>query len=244
MAKLNQLIAALKGKKSRLDNQKSTAYQQMQKPELLNGLTRRYTPKDEDGEILPIEDKPIITTCQALIDALRASMQELIDCTGTVDLANTMAKADIVVDGKTIIANVPVTHLLFLEKQLVDLHTFVSKLPVLDPAEHWEYDAVSSTYRSKPSHSIRNKKVSKPVVMYPATPEHPAQVQLVTEDVFVGTWELCKFSSAIPQQEKNSLIKRVNQLQEAVKYAREAANTIDVTPFSSGTALLAFVFDN
>ena len=29
------------------------------------------------------------------------------------------------------------TYLLFLEKQLTDLHTFVKKLPVLDAAESW-----------------------------------------------------------------------------------------------------------
>ena len=37
--------------------------------------------------------------------------------------------------------DVPVTYLLFLEKQLVDLHTFVKKLPVLDASETWVFDA-------------------------------------------------------------------------------------------------------
>ena len=47
----------------------------------------------------------------------------------TQDFANCQAKANVVVDGQTILKEVPVTHLLFLEKQLVDLRTFIDGLP-------------------------------------------------------------------------------------------------------------------
>jgi len=38
------------------------------------------------------------------------------------------------------VGHVPATYLLFLEKQLTDLHTLVSKLPVLDASETWVFD--------------------------------------------------------------------------------------------------------
>jgi hypothetical protein len=44
------------------------------------------------------------------------------------------------VNGKVVLEKVPVTHLLFLEKQVMNLHTIVSKLPTLDPAEKWTFD--------------------------------------------------------------------------------------------------------
>jgi hypothetical protein len=58
----------------------------------------------------------------------------------TQDTGNQSARADIVVDGKVVLANVPVTSLLFLDKQVNDLETFVSKLPTPDPAEEWTHD--------------------------------------------------------------------------------------------------------
>jgi len=59
----------------------------------------------------------------------------MFDIVATQDWANCQAVADVVVDDQVILAQVPFTHLLFLEKQLLDIQTLVEKLPVLDPAE-------------------------------------------------------------------------------------------------------------
>jgi len=50
-----------------------------------------------------------------------------------------------------LLADVPVTYLLFLEKQLTDLRTFVDKLPVLDPSVVWLQDPSSGDWRSEPA---------------------------------------------------------------------------------------------
>ena len=74
----------------------------------------------------------------------------MFDVVLTQDMGNTHAKADIKVNGQTILPNVPVTYLLFLEKQVVDLETFVTKLPSLDPSEVWEADGeLAGTPRSR-----------------------------------------------------------------------------------------------
>jgi hypothetical protein len=46
-------------------------------------------------------------------------------------------------------------YLLFLEKQLVDLHTFVKKLPVLDASDSWSYDASADCYATDPVQTVR-----------------------------------------------------------------------------------------
>ncbi len=67
-------------------------------------------------------------------------LTRLFDVTATKDWANCTAAADVVVDGRTLLRQAPVTYLLFLEKQLADLHAFVKKLPVLDAAESWTFE--------------------------------------------------------------------------------------------------------
>jgi len=85
-----------------------------------------------------------------------------------------VARADVVIDGQTIATDVPVTYLLFLEKQLVDLHTFVKKLPVLDAAESWVRDDSTDSWRTEAVRTIRTKKVPRNHVKAEATDKHPA----------------------------------------------------------------------
>src|SRR5262249_36542841 len=147
-----------------------------------------------------------------------ATLTRLFDVTATKDWANCVARADIVVDSRTIAAGVPVAHLLFLEKQLVDLHTFVKKLPVLDAAESWVRDDSTDSWRTEPVRTIRTKKVPRNHVKAEATDKHPAQVEVYYEDVPVGYWTTVKFSGALPAKRVNEILDRVVALQAAVKF--------------------------
>src|ERR1019366_9195922 len=155
---------------------------------------------------------------------------------------NTQAKADIVVDGKPIAKQVPVTYLLFLEKQLIDIHTFVDKLPVLDSAENWLFTQEADAYACKPYDSTRTKKIKRNHVKSEATDKHPAQVETYDEDVIVGYWRTVKFSGAVPAKQRNEMLERVRKLQEAVKFSREEANALEIKPVKIGESLLNFVF--
>ncbi len=141
MAKLNQIIAVEKGIKSRSFQELTEAHQALQKPALLAGISRTYRPKDEEGEQLPPESTRVQIKADDIIRQTTESLTKLFDATAAKDWTNCNAKADVVVDGQTLLAQVPATYLLFLEKQLVDLHTFVKKLPVLDASETWNFDA-------------------------------------------------------------------------------------------------------
>ena len=203
MAKLNQIIAVANGKKTGTQKSLTDIYQKLGKSELFSGITRVYHPDDDGGETLPKETKMLQMKSSDAINEAKNALVELFDVTLTQDVANTQAKSDVVVDGNTILSNVPVTYLLFLEKQITDIGTFVSKLPTLDPAEQWVFDPNTDSYRTDPTVTNRTKKVLRNHVKAEATDKHPAQVEVYSEDVKVGEWSTIKFSGAIPSKEKN-----------------------------------------
>lgn len=241
-SKLNQVIAVANGKKTQAHKTTTEIYQKLQKPELLAGISRTYRPVDENGDKLPPEKKLVQLRAREAIKVARGAYTDLINIVATMDYANTRASSDLVVDGKVLLEKVPVTHLLFLEKQLIDLRTFVEKLPVLDPAESWTFSEAQDCYASEPADTRSTKKVMRNHVKAKATDKHPEQVDVYTEDTLVGYWSTIKFSGAIPAKEKNDMIERVQKLQEAVKVAREHGNSIEVENKEVATPLLNFIF--
>lgn len=227
MAKLNQIIAIEKGIKSRVYSEITELNKAVQKPELFNGFSKDYRKKDDDGEDLPSEKKRVQFAVPEVLRSVERSMTELMEVTARKDWTNCKASADVVLDGKPLIAGAPVSFLLFLEKQLTDMRTFVSNIAVLDEAESWSKDENSGLYKTEPTQTHRTKKIARPIVLYPATPEHPAQTQMVTEDIIAGFWQTVKQSGAMPKPEKQALSERIEALLRAVKEAREEANVHD-----------------
>jgi len=135
-----------------------------------------------------------------------------------------------------------VTYLLFLEKQLTDLHTFVHKLPVLDPSESWRFDPSQDCWASDTAETSKTKKVPRNHVKAEATEKHPAQVEVYHEDVVVGYWKTVKFSGALPAARVRELLERVERLQKAVKMAREEANGVAVESVKSGDKVFGYLF--
>ncbi len=133
MTKLNQIIAVEKGVKSKSLQDITAAHHKVQKPALLAGISRTYQPKDEEGEQLPPESARVQFKAEEALREMSASLTRLFDVTATKDWANCSARADVTVDGRTVVAEVPVSYLLFLEKQLTDLHTFVKNFPSWTP---------------------------------------------------------------------------------------------------------------
>lgn len=244
MTQLNQLVAVEKGVKAGAERALTAAYQAVQKPALLSGIARNYTPRDDEGDQLPPESTLVQMKVDNVLVGVADELTRLFDVTLTKDFANTRANADVkLVDGTVLLCDVPVTYLLFLEKQLVNLRTFVSKLPVLDPSEVWHYDPTTSSYATSPAQTTRTKKVLRNHVRAEATDKHPAQVDVFNEDVIVGTWSTIKFSGAVPADRVATLTKRVDALIEAVKFAREAANTTNVTDVKAGKAVFDYLFE-
>lgn len=241
--KLAQIVAVVGGAKTRAQRSVTDAYHQIQRPAPFSGLSRTYQPKDEEGERLPTESGLVQVRADEIISDVAVAYRRLIDLVATQDETNTQARGDIVVDGVILAAGVPVTHLMWLEKQVVDLRTFVSKLPTLDPTQMWAYDANARAWRSEPVQTSRTKKIPRNHVKAEATERHPAQVEVYTEDQVVGTWTRVDFSGAMPAQDILELARRVDVLVDAIRFAREQANETPVTDVLLGTTLMSFLFE-
>lgn len=243
MPKLNQIIAVEKGTKSTVENEITKTYHLVQKAELFNGLSRQYQPKDDEGEILPGEKTNVIVTVPDLVTAFSGSLTTLFDVTATKVYANTGARADVVVDGDVLLEQVPVEALLFLEKRLADVMTFVSKVPTLDPAFDWSWDEASGNYKTAATRTNRTRKVLKNHIKADATDKHPAQVETYTEDEVAGYWDTVKFSGAVPVTLVREWRDKILKLQSAVKFAREEANSKEVTDVKIGEKVFSYLFN-
>ena len=243
MSKLNGVIAVEKDYKNAAHKKGSEIYHLIQKPDLFNGLYRKYQPNDENGENFPEEKKHVQYKVHDLLKINQNAHVPLMNVTFQKDSGNMGASADLTVDGHVVFANVPVTTLLFLEKQLTDHRTLIAASPVLDTAEEWEEDKTDANlWRAVPSKMHKTKKVQKPLVLHGPTKEHPAQTAIINEDVTVGFWNIEKVSGAIPKKVKERKLERINTLLRATKLAREKANDKEAPPTPVfGEAIFAFL---
>jgi archaellum component FlaF (FlaF/FlaG flagellin family) len=238
----NQIIAIEKGAKNKAKSLITEVYKTFDKPALYAGKTKKFEKVNDDAPDLPGESVKVQLIAAKEIEKVVESLADYFDVTATKDHGNCLAKADVVVDGTVLIEQAPVTYLLFLEKELQDISTFVGKIPTLDSSYEWNTDTNSGIYKSNPVTTQRTAKEQKPIVLYDATPEHPAQTQLITRDVLVGHWNTVELSGAIPMVVKEKLLKKVEKLLRAVKSAREKGNSTSVSKVEVGRKLLDFVF--
>jgi hypothetical protein len=240
--KLHQLLAVLPTVKTRTKKALTELYQTAQKPGLFKGLSRTYSPREEGDYVYPPESQTIQVTADELIRNFLTAHRELINLAAAQDLTNCDAKADIEIEGRTIAANVPVANLLFLEKQLQDIKTFVEALPILDIDKQWSKDENRGCYSTESKQTVKTKKITDFVVAYEATEHHPAQIKEVSKDIIEGTWSLIEFSGALPADAKKRLLERVEALAIAVVKAREAANAIEVKNLDLATPIFDYLF--
>jgi hypothetical protein len=88
MPKLNQIIAIQAGRKSQAKEVLTAAYHQLQKVDLLSGISRTYKSKDETGEAQPPESKLVQLKVGEVVDRVTREMAELFDVVATQDFAN------------------------------------------------------------------------------------------------------------------------------------------------------------
>lgn len=236
-SRLSQVISVEKQVKSRVNSEGAELHKLNQKPELFSGMTRTYERKAEDGEELPPEQKLVQYRAHENLEQWSKMWSELLDVVATKDWGNVQARADLVVDGHVLVKEAPVTYLIWLEKQLEDFRTFVDNLPVLDPGKAWRFDAATGLNITEPVRTARHKKTPRVLVKVEASEHHPAQAEIVHDDVLVGYWSQLFTSGALPDPRRRQILSRVDALRKAVKEAREEANSIKVDSVEVGTAI-------
>ena len=239
---LAQMIAVEREAKGRKTGAVTKMFRELSRPEPLAGLTRTYRPRDaEDQDLLPPEIKNVQVKAEDILTQISGELTDLFDIVATRETGNAEARADVVIGETTILRDVPVTYLLFLEHQLKDLGTIMAKLPVLDPSKEWVYAPATSVYRTGVETTIRTKKVPKAFTRHPGTEKHAPQVDLLQEDVLVGYWDRTLFSGALPSDRVLLLQRRVAALARAVKVAREQANSTRVKQVKVGAAIFDYI---
>lgn len=186
----------------------------------------------------------IQSTVQKELDWIAGHVAKSLDANLRIADANTKAKADVILEGGTVLAaDVPATALMELEKSVAQLHILVSAIPTLDPAKGFTFDEAAGTYRARPVTKNRTKKEKIVLVKYEATKEHPAQTELIDKDVPVGTISEQEWSGLITPTRKAELIDNVENVSRAIRQARSRANEQEVdTTKRIGAALLASIF--
>lgn len=245
---MNVLLALEKGERERAHQVVTALHREAQKPMIYDGLTRTYEPKTEGGDQLPSEAKKVQIKAEDVLRQLADVLRRPWDLTASRDQTNTLAKADVSVadvagGAHPILRGVPAPHLLWMEKQLTDVRTFVAKMPVLSSDDQWSYDEALGHYRTEPIQTSRTQRTRRYEVIVQPTKEHPAQVDRYEVDDVVGTWSLVKHSGALPWDRQRELLDRIDRLRDAVKAARERANLVEVVDVSYADAIFAYLLE-
>lgn len=242
MPKLHQIVAVLNGKKNKCLGEITELHKRCQNGDLFSGSSRTYEPNTDGDEKLPDETKYPQMDAREIIIRCSKLWEDYLDTSLLVDNGSSQARANVVVNGATILANVPVLHLIFLDQQLNDIRKFVATLPVLDPNHDWEFDPDRDWNVTKPTKQNRNIKRKRVITKAEATDKFPAQADIVDVDEWVGVFTSTKFGTGIQGARKREYLDRVDQLIDAVKMAREEANQIEVEQRKEAKRLFDFIF--
>jgi len=249
MSKLHELLAVDGNLKAQADKTRAELMGTFEKKQHhFSEKTVSYKPFEE-GTPTTIEGQlDIQTTVPKELKWISDFLVKSLDVSYQVAEANTVARADVVLedyDG-VFLSQLPATSLLELEKRSKELHDFVMAIPTLDPAKGFraDPDKGGDVFKAREEKKTRTKKVNKPLTLAPATDKHPAQVQLVTEDVPVGEITTLEWSGLITVAAKGDMLSRVEDFTRAVKKARSRANEQEINKIDTkiGQKIISYIF--
>lgn len=249
MAKLHELLAVegqLKGQAEATRTELRNTFDK--KRHLFEEKIVTFQPNEENASQVREQQSDLQSKIADELQWIGGIWSKAIDASYQIAQANTQAFADVVMeDGTTLLSHVPATGLLELEKRAAEIQELVTAIPTLDPAKGFQPDTDrgKNVFRARDVVKMRTKKTSRPIVLYDATKEHPAQTQLINEDVPIGRLTEQEWSGLITPAQKADMLERAEALRRAVKQARQRANDTEVASLNGtriGRALFGFVF--
>ncbi len=242
--KLHELLAVEQDRKNKANQTLGETKNNFTKKDTyFEGMTKKYVSLEEsENEQIPDENKEIVMTVKDKIQEMLEAVITAIDATLSKEETNAanLAKADLIIDEQNF-GNFSATSLLALETHLGKLKDVYEAIPTLDPTKKWSFDAQRLVFRTDEEVKFRSVKRPKVIVKYEATKEHPAQTELLYLDYQVGKYETTYFSGKITLSQKALLLKRIDNLLEAVKVARTKANNVEVKNIKIGKKLFDFI---
>ncbi|HEY0089205.1 MAG TPA: hypothetical protein VGB37_10190, partial [Candidatus Lokiarchaeia archaeon] len=154
--------------------------------------------------------------------------------------ASGVAKSELNVNETFSFGDLSATSLLALEQQLVKIRNMYKVIPTLDPTRKWNRKE-DGKYETEKEIRYRTEKKTEKIIKYEATKEHPAQVDLITLDKQVGEWETIYKSGKITPYQKSQLLKRIDDLIDAVKITRSKANEAVVKQIKLGDKIFQYI---
>ncbi len=244
--KMHELLAVESAVNANYQRDLAETLGAFKKGELFAGLTKSLKHFDDSlSKLDETQHKAMTTTVSDRFKWFKGVAAALYDVQLQKDKTNQTAKADLVIDDKVLVADVPATTLLMLETRLQEIRRVIEEAPTLPPGTEWEPAPDVGAGVWKTVHEVKTfktVKTTKPVVLYAATDKHPAQVEKVTEDVPVGTWITSMTSGAISTAQKAELFGRLDKLLKAAKVARQRANSAEADSSQIGETVLGYVF--
>jgi len=243
MAKLHEVLAVerdLKGQAEKIRGDLKDLFNK--KLHHFSGKITTFKPNVEGQKDMIEEQREVQTTVRKELDWARDFIVKMMDVSLQISEANTGARADVIVNGRAIATAVPATYLLELEKRIGEWKEMAGHIPTLDPTKGFKMETETETFRAHDDIKIRTRKVQKPLVMYEATKEHPAQVQIASYDEPTGELLTQEWSGLITPSEKAAILANIETLARAVKKARARANEIEIKKVKIGRTLFDFAF--
>lgn len=249
MGKLHEVLAVEGARRGAYDKVlKETQHVFKDRADLFTGAERRYEPfaEEDKNEAGVLERHAMTTTVRQRLDYLKGFMVEYLDTVYQKEMTNQLAAGDIMWEGQVLVAGVPVPYLLHLESALGRLRDTLNHLPTHQQGAKWVDDADHSLAPNvvrieHPEMTFKTKKIIKPFEISPATKEHKAQVEKLTEDIPVGRFFKDIWSGMLTPADKSDLLGRLDSLIESVRTARMRANDRDVVSDHCALKLLSTI---
>jgi len=257
MAKLHELLAVegdLEGTWKKI--MAETIVTLTKKVTLFFGFVRNLVMFDENRKNEnDVEHKTMSTTVAKKMEYMWISTMRYFNAIAQKEATNQLAKADLIVDGKVLIKDMPATLLLGLESRLRQMREVYAVLPTLPPNIEWEDhpDMGEGVYRSAHTEdAFKTETGFKAQILYEARfPKEgeggsslPAQVEKISETKNIGKYEKTHWTGVLPPVKKMELMERLDKLTRAVKQARQRANSTPVVKLDIGSILRDYIHKN
>lgn len=247
MSKLHELLAAEKTPTGAWNALREDTTKKFKNPgHFFDGHSKTLkmiadSPENSAIEAQAREEKPVTTTVLATLDYALDIFGKAEDLQAQKNATNRIATGDVVFRGQTILSGLPIDELLGLEARLMKVREVFEAAPTLDATKHWKPapDLGRGIWEMKyPEESTKTEKRTTPVIMAPATEQHPAQVAAVNTEAVVGKYTMLRRSGAATALQKAEAMKTVDDLLVAVKQSRMRANETEVLNTSVASVIV------
>lgn len=219
------------------------------KDHLFKGHTIEVSPLEESADghtaVAPeVDQNDVAETVHGKLNFVLGHLVRAFNVYGQKERTNQEARADLIVNGETLIPDAPATMLLGLENRLKHIRAMVLAVKTNDMSKGWTPTQTSHVFQARPEERFVTKKIQRERVVIEPTEHQPGQFTTYTEDVRVGKKVTVHQSGLVSPADKAQILQRVDTLLRATKKARQRANgqVVD-TSFKPGKAIKNFLLN-